>query len=74
MRFNLEAHFTFSGDISSIKKDMEKFISDANEDLMKKYHKEIANIEINGRNLLFFTIKMEFKSRYFLLRILTLGQ
>ncbi len=58
MRFNLEAHFTFSGDISSIKKDMEKFISDANEDLMKKYHKEIANIEIFKieKNSLFLNI------------------
>lgn len=46
MKFDLEAHFTFSTDITSIKSDIEKLILSFNKNLEKKYPMEIANIRI----------------------------
>jgi len=46
MKFNLEAHFTFSHDISKINKEIEKFISKTKENIVQKYPKKIASVEI----------------------------
>jgi seryl-tRNA synthetase len=56
MKFDLKATFTFSGDILSIKEEMEKFISDFNENLLKGDAEKRAEIE---------SFKIEKKSLFF---------
>ena len=50
MIFNLEANFTFSGDISFIANEIEKFVSNVNKNLGEKYPKKTANVEISRMN------------------------
>ena len=58
MKFDLKGSFTFSNDILSAKDEMEKLISDFNENLLKKEAEkraEIENFKI-GKKSLFFNI------------------
>ena len=56
MKFDLKGSFTFSDDILSIKEEMEKFISDFNENLLKGDAEKRAEIE---------SFKIEKKSLFF---------
>ena len=56
MKFDLKGNFTFSDDILSIKEEMEKFISDFNENLLKGDAEKRAEIE---------SFKIEKKSLFF---------
>jgi seryl-tRNA synthetase len=58
MKFDLKGNFTFSDNILSIKKEMEKFISDFNENLLKKDAEKRAEIESFNieKKSLFFNI------------------
>ena len=44
MKFNLQGNFTFSSDVTSIKKDIEKFISETIQNLLKKDTEKKTNI------------------------------
>ena len=58
MKFDLKGTFTFSGDISSIKNEIEKFISTTSETLLKRDADKKASIESYkiGKNSLFLNI------------------
>lgn len=45
MRFELQARFTLSSDVSGLTKELERFIAAANESLLKKGHEKLAVIE-----------------------------
>ncbi len=45
MKFDLKATFVFSGDVSSISKDIEKFVSTINSTILKKGQEKVAEIE-----------------------------
>ena len=55
MRFELKGDFTFSGDILSIKKEINGFISDYNKKFLVEKDSSIENVKI-GKNSLFFNI------------------
>jgi seryl-tRNA synthetase len=58
MKFNLEAHFTFSNDVSKIKKEIETLLSESTKNINTKYTEETARIELSKieRNSLFLNI------------------
>ena len=57
MKFDLNVSFAFSNDVSSIKKDLEKFLSDFNKTLSAKDNTvKIKEIKINKNNLSFSII------------------
>ncbi|HIH29289.1 MAG TPA: hypothetical protein HA260_05740, partial [Thermoplasmata archaeon] len=45
MRFELQARFTLSSDVSALTKEFEKFIADTNESILKKGPEKLAVIE-----------------------------
>jgi seryl-tRNA synthetase len=70
MRFDLKANFTFSGDLSSIKNDINGFISGYNKKNLLNKDSGIENVKI-GKNLLTFNIvsKGNFRPHNALLQI-----
>jgi len=59
MRFDLRVNFAFSNEVTSIKKDIEEFLSSYNEELSKKDKTvKIKDIEIN-KNTLAFSISSQ---------------
>jgi len=70
MIFNLKGNFTFSGDLSSIKNDVNSFILDYNKKTLKEKDASIENIKIN-KNILSFDIisKGNFRPHNALLQI-----
>ena len=73
MKFDLKGNFTFSGDISSIKNEIEKFISTTNETLLKRDPNKKVKIESHKieKNSLFLNIVSyaEFRPHNALLQI-----
>ena len=55
MRFDLKGTFTFSGDLSSIEKEINGFISDYNKKNLTQKESSIQNVKIE-KNSLFFHI------------------
>ena len=45
MRFELQARFNFSGDVSGLTNEFEKFIATTNESILKKGSEKLAAIE-----------------------------
>ena len=45
MRFELQARFTLSSDVSGLTKELERFIATANEKILKKKSEKLAIIE-----------------------------
>jgi len=53
MKFDLKGNFTFSGGLTTLKKDIDIFIDDYNNKILKEKNTKIQNIKINKNSLVF---------------------